>query len=99
MRVDRIRSLLRAVRAGAGRTTRSSISRAALSWLLTSQVASRAGAAPGDLDTKFAGFGNGGRLVLRHQSEGPSGVALQLDGRIVVVGGIGNGIWVERVAV
>src|SRR5262245_49009120 len=74
---------LREIRLGLTARTRPAISSWALVVFLSTQVPSGAQGAPGALDLAFAGFGDGGRLNL---AEGPTGMALGPDGRIVLVG-------------
>jgi uncharacterized delta-60 repeat protein len=52
--------------------------------------------APGDLDMTFAGFGTGGQVVTTGVGGGGRGMALQPDGKIVVVGDTGLGWYVMR---
>src|SRR5512143_3862290 len=52
--------------------------------------------APGDLDLTFAGFGTRGQVVTPGVAGGVRGMALQPDGKIVVVGDNGLGWYVIR---
>src|SRR5262245_37113959 len=72
---------------------RPAIYRWALLFLVGIQVPSIARSVPGDLDPTFAGFGDGGRLII---PQSPNGMALEPDGRIVLVGSTDVGIWVMR---
>jgi uncharacterized delta-60 repeat protein len=57
-------------------------------------LASHAGAAPGDLDLAFAGFGNDG--IVRQHAFTTRGMAVQPDGKIVVAGSSGTQVVVLR---
>jgi uncharacterized delta-60 repeat protein len=72
----------------AGRRARSLASVAVAACLLLPVAAAPAGAAPGDLDPTFGGDG---RVTTDFTAgfDGATGVALQADGKVVVVGGTG----------
>lgn len=61
-------------------------------------MARSAGAAPGELDHSFAGFGSEGKVITRGVAMGPGlrGMALQADGKIVVAGYTGIALLVIR---